>query len=245
MKGRFLKSLTIASTLVVGTLGSQVFSNSANAASLSYTAGYLDPSGTPTNTQYDNEPVTPPLPQFNPALGTLKSVTISYTANANFSGTVKSFDPKVQTYSQQLDGVAVFNVGPLGNPVLPVPSTTIQASLPPVVNAPIAPGQTIPVGPTTATASGGPITITPSDADLNAAGFIGTSYFPAFLSGLASTTFNASSGNILGQVTTTVGGNITLTYNYDEEVPEPSDSVGVLLALGGLGFLKFIKIKQS
>jgi hypothetical protein len=241
MKSRFLTSLTIASTLVIGTVGSQVFSNSAKAASITQTSGYLDQLGTPTATNYHNKPVVPDLKQFDQAaLGQLTEVDILVSGNITGVGTSSSHDAGPTTVEVNLGGTVSLHlptVAPLPIAVTVPTKTTTQN---------LAPGESVSFPLINATGSV-PLKLSLPLDDLSA--FIGTGTIPATLDGIANYSASASSGNVATSVTTKAGGTVTLTYIYTpnkgpNQIPEPSANLG-LFFLGGLALRRFLKSKQN
>jgi hypothetical protein len=92
-------------------------------------------------------------------------------------------------------------------------------------------GQTDPFGPFSPSDSNGATYTLPADL----AGFTGLGTFSIAGSTLTGETIAGGGGNVIGTLTTTAGVNVTLTYNFTANAPEPGS-----LLLAGLGVIGLI-----
>jgi len=175
------------------------------------------------------------LSQFNPALGTLTSATLTLATSGNFGGSLTntsaiaesfSVTEKVQLTLTSSNG-AITGLGALQQTLTAGQTYTGLAS-----------GDSAPFGPTSPSTSEGPISFG------NLSPFVGTGTLPFNLATLTSTSLMGGGGNIRNAITTTVGGTETITYTYTptgtaNAVPEPAGLILGLtsIAAGGLTWI--------
>ncbi len=165
-------------------------------------AGTSVPTSTLTNWGSPNPPgIAITVPQFNPALGTLCSVTISATGTASGTATGTNNGGRAATFTITLSA-SVLVTGPSGtanlNP-LPATSETFTA---------ISPGNSGTISGQTGTAT---VTETATSGLANYIG-TGTVLFGASANGTSSTT--VTSGSVSTVYTTTAGASLSVSYGY-------------------------------
>ena len=184
----------------------------------------------PTDTNFGpgtavNDPLV--FNKFNPALGTLTSVSVTVSYDFTHTSTVTFFTPGT------IGTAAVQNVisvqRPDGTGIASATATDYSQST--TFNpATMKLNQPITLSPVTSSGSIGPLLLTTS-ADLSLFTGTGTISLPVVASSLASMPTN--NGNGAAAVTTQADAKVTISYTYTA-VPEPSSAV--LLGLGGAGF---------
>lgn len=170
--------------------------------------------------------------QFNSALGTLDSVSVSVLYDFTHTATVTFYTPGTFTTSATQNNLAVN---------LPNGQSIVSTTAPDYVQTTTFNSSTMhlntPINLPTVTNSGavGPLSLT-SAADLALFTGNGTIAIPVLASSYGS--FVTTNGNGAGLVTTTADAKVTISYTYTPHaVPEPSSVV--LLGLGGCGLLWF------
>ncbi len=196
----------------------------ASAMSVSYNTPF-GPTATPA------VPFGVTLPQFNPALGTLLSVTLQLDANT-FAGSIDwDNEAAIPTDVTLGIGAEVTATAPSALAVIAVPLQLGSALGVAADND----GAADFIGTDSFSVSGG----SGSDSDSNTlssgfASYIGTGTFSTTISSLVQNFLSTTGGfGPIQQTPGSVDGMVTVTYNY---VPEPATMS--LLAVGGLAVLK-------
>ena len=188
--------------------------------------------------------------QFNTALGTLTSVTLSWTINSSIStasitnqntGTV---NVSRITFTNTVEGY-VPSVGTDGDLVAEVARS--KSHTPSGSSVTLNQGQSYTVNNVTFTGFSQEDSYTSADANFNS--FKGSGSVPLFLTNTFGATPTASgSGSTTSWLTSITGsstGNLVVTYNYDAApiapVPEPPS---IILGMGGMLFLGGFALKR-
>ncbi len=171
-----------------------------------------------TLTDFDNEPLTPDVNLFNPALGTLLSVTVSHTATITSNITSQNLSPTSPTEitaslaaSYEIDGL---------NQTISIPTKTIASQ-------PMPAGV---FGSGTDTVVFPPIVITDSATttytDASSLAFFtsstGRSAIGLTMDATAVATASAPDGNLLTTTQTSGSSSVTVTYTYLPPTPPPT-----------------------
>ena len=246
VKGTFKKALTLGSIWVF----LLVFSTGFAFAGTIIDSGWFVSNNGPlpagprnlTLTDWDGTTESIALNQFDPSLGTLNSVTISFYADADSTGSITNNSAGTVTVNQYdaflrvrllVPGVTtpanigtayLLEVQPLLVSV--TPGTTITS------------GGSIVYGPVTdSSASSGPTTYT---TGLTPYIGTGTILFPLFTN--TRTMTDLTGGNLDITQTTLARAQATITYDYtSSETPEPATTVLLGSALVGISVLRFRK----
>jgi hypothetical protein len=174
---------------------------------------------------------TPAIPEFNTSLGTLNSITISYTGSENSAFTLTNTAAGSETFkfSESLffeldntDASIDSDVNGLAPELDNVPLTTITLAHNGTRNF----GPFINSNVQSETITGAEL------ADFEGAGNLGD----FLISTLTGTTFLGGGGNIKLTGTTTAGGSVEVTYDYTAAPPPPIPEPGTL-GLFGTGLL--------
>ncbi len=183
-----------------------------------------------------NQALTPNL-QFNPALGTLTQVTINFTGNANFAGSVTNNGAGAATFRvTETSGIDLHDGA--GNLLFFTPSAPLTGGGT-AISGDLVGAQTYTNLGSGSMANFGPFTPSVTGSESLTSGAIfsefaaGTSV-PFQLDSLTGETVQGGGGNITSALTTQVGASVSVTFTYTPAtppgVPEPS-----CLALFGLG----------
>lgn len=187
----------------------------------------------PTDTNFGpgtavNDPMV--FNQFNPALGTLNSVLLTFSYDFYHQSTVTFFAPGTIVTSAVQNSITVQRPG--GGDIA-VGATSDYSQSTTFNPATMTLGQPVTLSPVTISGSIGPISLTtPSDLALFTG--TGTVAIPVLASSLA--VLPTNNGNGAAAVTTQADAKVTISYSYTA-VPEPSSVV--LMGLGGIGLLWF------
>jgi len=156
------------------------------------------------------------LNQFNPTLGVLQSVTLTYDASSITSGTIMNSSSKTGTFNVT-DSVET-DLLDLN------PTTNLNSSFV------LSPGQSVSFS-ATASASQTKVYTTPAQFTP----FIGVGQTDIEVDTTTNFSFSGPGNNANTSISTTAGGEATVTYNYSP-IPEASTLLGFgsLLGLGGL-----------
>jgi hypothetical protein len=175
------------------------------------------------------------LSQFNPALGTLTSATLTLATSGTFGGSLKNTSAIAESFSVTENvqiGLTSSNNAITGLSGLQQTLTAGQTY------TALGSGASALFGPYTPSSSEGPISFS------NLTPFVGTGTLPFTLATMTSTSLVGGGGNIMNAVTTTVGATETITYTYTPTVdttavPEPAGLVLGLtsIAAGGLTWI--------
>jgi hypothetical protein len=163
---------------------------------------------------------------FNPSLGTLTDVILTWSVSGNVAGTVTNTAASPQNFTVTETSVINLFLGSAVGTLLSSPSLTSMQTY-----ANLAVGATSPFGPFTPAGQDGPTTYT-SGPIFN--GFISAGNIGLTVMTVTGTTFDGGGGNILGAIATTAGGTFTVRYDFTP-VPEPSSIALSLVGILGVG----------
>ena len=203
---------------------------SVSASTIVQTGDFPSPGGTST-TNFANQPVVPDFNQFNPALGTLNSVTIDLTGLVTGDVRAESLDASPATVTLNLQAIVDFLVG----------ATTLAQVIPTAstVNALAAFDGTIDfAGPSGISLTG----LSGTDSDtvvLTGAAmspWIGTGTVTGLCSGTGSSS-GTGAGNLVTQFATQAGCGVTVTYDYNVRPTGPVPEIDVIAGTGALTVL--------
>jgi len=163
----------------------------------------------PVNSQ-PNELLTtasPAIAQFDPSLGTLQSVQITYTASMTTEPQFESFDPKPENFSLTISGPLSLNFGNPGD------FNPLTANLSRTVGSPtFAPSNLVDFGPQTTT-NPNPVSVTLDASNTSLADFIGTGTVPVTMNSVIGSQ-EIGVANWKESGTTTVTGSAQVIYTY-------------------------------
>ncbi len=179
---------------------------------------------------------------FNAALGTLNSVSVTYSVNGTETGTLTNTSATTQAFKfTSSSNITASDAGNSPAALIAYLGSGLTLSEP--NNS-----YTLTSGATTAiTPAGNAFTNSPSSettvfTGANADEFIGKNFSLA-LSTLTGSAFMGGGGNIKTVLNTVAGGDISIVYNYTPfaKVPEPSALAAFGAGLLGLTFVRFRK----
>jgi hypothetical protein len=182
-----------------------------------------------TATDLTNAVTAPPVALFDPALGTLNSVTITFQGGENSSFVLKNTAPGSETfaYQESLNYYLNNSNSAIGALISSLAPTTVNVNNPSIT---LASGQSISYGPFTASTSVGSVTIT-NAAEL--ALFEGVGNLSNFLVTTKTfTSYSGGGGNESTSDTSFADSTITVDYSYDANPPAVTPEPGTLGLLG-------------
>jgi hypothetical protein len=212
-------------------LGLSIASISPQAQAGSYTEMVSTSPGLPTD--FSKSLSVNPFDSMN-GTRTLESVVLSYTDNLSISGTIANNSGGPETFTFKED--VKFTLALVTNPTTIPPTTTTLLSNDPsysiaatLVNS----GDSLNVGPYSASSGAGPTTIDPLNPLINI--FAGSDPVVFTFSTVTSTAFGGGGGNDAVNVNTLADATVSVTYNFTTNnvvVPEPASLA--MTTLGGL-----------
>jgi hypothetical protein len=163
------------------------------------------------------------VPKFDPTLGNLRDVVLSYEDQSVISGTLMNTSAGTQHFTVTESTLFTLSLG--SDPLL---TNTMGASQTYTELAPYAMAN---FGTFTQGGGAGPMTLTSGEILAN---FVGTGGDVSFdFSTLTMTKVAGGGGNIVNDISTTAGATLTVEYDYDsfittEIIPEPASVIQVV-----------------
>jgi hypothetical protein len=159
---------------------------------------------------------------FDPALGTLTDVVLTWSVSGSMAGTVTNTATGAQNFSVTESSNVTLYLGSVSGTLL---SSAALSAMQTYTN--LGSSVTSPFGPFTPSSQDGPTTYT-SGPIFN--GFVSSGNIGLTVNTMTATVINGGGGNIFSAIATTAGGSFTVRYDFTP-VPEPSS---IALSLVGV-----------